>query len=262
MVEIQIRSVSKQFLRRGRSYQALRGVDLVVPDGAFVSIVGASGCGKTTLLSIIAGLTPPSTGSVLVNGTPVTGPGRDRGVVFQQDALFMWRSVRRNVEYGLELQGIPKRERRRIAMEWLDLVGLAKFADFWPKELSGGMKKRCQIAVVLANDPDVLLMDEPFGALDYSTKCELQDELLRILQARPKTVFFVTHDIEEAAFLADTVVVMDRGRIAQQLQMPFARPRAKGVRLSAEFASIRQQLSDAIEETRRRSTVGELNGHG
>jgi NitT/TauT family transport system ATP-binding protein len=138
-------------------------------------------------------------------------------------------------------------------MNWLKVVGLERFAEFWPKELSGGMKKRCQIAVVLANEPDVLLMDEPFGALDYSTKCELQEELLRILHARPRTVFFVTHDIEEAAFLADRVVVMAHGRIAAEFQIGFPRPRPDGLRLSQDFARLRQQLSAAIEEPRKKA---------
>lgn len=233
----------------------LSSVNLSVRDGEFVAILGPSGCGKTTLLNIIAGLIHPSGGEVLVDGRAVGGPGRDRGVVFQQDALFMWRNVRRNVEYGLEIKGLPRADRRQVAMEWLATVGLERFAEFWPKELSGGMKKRCQIAVVLANEPDVLLMDEPFGALDYSTKCELQEELLRIMDKRPRTVFFVTHDIEEAAYLADRVIVMAKGDISAEFRVDFPRPRPEGLRLSRDFAEFRQQLSEAIEAPRRKAAA-------
>lgn len=256
MAAIEIRNVSKTFDRNGRlSHPVLSSVDLSVLDGEFVAILGHSGCGKTTLLNVIAGLISPSSGEILVEGKRVTGPGRDRGVVFQQDALFMWRNVRRNVEYGLELRGMARAERHRVAMEWLVTVGLERFAEFWPKELSGGMKKRCQIAVVLANEPEVLLMDEPFGALDYSTKCELQEELLRIMDVRPRTVFFVTHDIEEAAFLADRVVVMAHGRIWAEFRIKFSRPRPEGLRLSRDFAELRQQLSEAIEAPRKKAAA-------
>ncbi|WIY53560.1 ABC transporter ATP-binding protein [Devosia sp. YIM 151766] len=254
MAQIEIENVSKMFSRPGSGdFHALSDVSLTVERGEVVAIIGSSGCGKTTLLNVVAGLLSPSGGSISVEGERVRGPGRDRGVVFQQDALFMWRSVVRNVEYGLELQGMSSDERRRTAMEWLEVVGLSRFADFWPKELSGGMKKRCQIAVVLANDPDVLLMDEPYGALDYTTKCELQSELLRILDERPKTVFFVTHDIEEAAFLADRVIVMDKGRITASIPIAFQRPRTEALRLDEEFARVRRQLADAIDQPNAKS---------
>ena len=256
MGQISIRGVEKRFQRSAFTHQVLKGVNLEVKDGEFIAILGSSGCGKTTLLNVIAGLTLPTGGAVLVDDRPVLGPGRDRGVVFQQDTLFLWRSVRRNVEYGLELRGIPASKRRQVALEWLKLVGLERFAEFWPKELSGGMKKRCQIAVVLANDPDILLMDEPYGALDYSTKCELQEELLRVLDDRPKTVFFVTHDIEEAAFLADRVIVMDAGVISAEFRIGFERPRTEKLRLSEGFAKMRQTLSDAIEAPRRKALAG------
>ena len=162
----------------------------------------------------------------------------------------MWRTVRRNVEYGLEIQGISKNKRKEIALKWLRLVGLEEFADFWPKELSGGMKKRCQVAVVLANEPRVLFMDEPYGALDYSTKCELQHELLRVLSEQPKTVFFVTHDIEEAVFLADRVMVMDKGTISDIHDIPFDRPRTQQHRFSSEFNELRQIITNEIERTK------------
>ena len=247
---ISVSGLSKRFYRGKDTFVALDNVNLSIDDNEFVAVVGTSGCGKTTLLNIVSGLSSPTSGQVLVNGEAVNGPGRERGVVFQQDALFMWRTVRRNVEYGLEIQGIPKNERREIALNWLRLVGLQDFADFWPKELSGGMKKRCQVAVVLANEPRVLFMDEPYGALDYSTKCELQHELLRVLSEQPRTVFFVTHDIEEAVFLADRIIVMDKGTISSIHDVPFERPRTREHRFSTEFNELRQVISNEIERTK------------
>lgn len=244
---IAVSGLSKHFRRGKDTFVALDNVNLTIDENEFVAVVGTSGCGKTTLLNIISGLSSPTSGQVYVNGETVNGPGRERGVVFQQDALFMWRNVRRNVEYGLEVQGIPRNERKDIALRWLRLVGLEAFADFWPKELSGGMKKRCQVAVVLANEPRVLFMDEPYGALDYSTKCELQHELLRVLSEQPKTVFFVTHDIEEAVFLSDRVVVMAKGTISNIHDVPFGRPRTQEHRFSKEFNKLRQIISNEIE---------------
>ena len=249
MASITIRGLRKvHTTERGTQITALGGVDLEVADGEFLAVVGQSGCGKTTLLSQIAGLQDRSSGDILVAGRPISGPGRDRGVVFQADAIFLWRSVRKNVEYGLEIQGLPKASRDQRANEYLRLVGLEGYADLYPKELSGGMKKRCQIATVLANNPDVLLMDEPFGALDYPTKCQLQEELLRILDREPKTTIFVTHDIEEALFLADRVVVMARGTIERIIPVPFARPRKSDLRVSFEFTSLKAQLWEELED--------------
>lgn len=232
---------------RGAEIVALTDVSLDIGEGVFVAVVGPSGCGKTTLLNHIAGLTTPTTGEVSVLGRKITGPGRERGMVFQTDALFFWRTVRRNIEYGVETQGMPRRERRTHVDHYLDLVGLTKFADLYPKELSGGMKKRCQIATVLANNPDVLLMDEPFGALDYPTKCQLQEQLLTILAREPKTTVFVTHDIEEALFLADKVVVMANGSIQQVVDVPIARPRASDLRIDVEFARRKADLWRSLE---------------
>jgi NitT/TauT family transport system ATP-binding protein len=248
MAEIAIRRLRKvHTTEQGSQIVALRGVDLTVADGELVAVVGPSGCGKTTLLSQVAGLQDPTSGEILIDGRLVHGPGRDRGVVFQADAIFLWRSVRKNVEYGLEIQGMAKGEREARANEYLRLVGLDQYADLYPKELSGGMKKRCQIATVLANDPEVLLMDEPFGALDYPTKCQLQEELLRILGGEPKTTLFVTHDIEEALFLADRIVVMGRGSIERIVAVPFSRPRASELRVSFEFSTLRAQLWEDLE---------------
>jgi NitT/TauT family transport system ATP-binding protein len=253
---ISLRGVTKVLRsERGTEIVALNSVNLDIADGEFVSIVGPSGCGKTTLLNQLAGLATPTAGEILVRGQAIHGPGRDRGMVFQADALFFWRTVRRNVEYGLEVQGLDRATRRKRADHYLKLVGLSDFADLYPKELSGGMKKRCQIATVLANNPDVLLMDEPFGALDYPTKCQLQEELLRILAREPKATVFVTHDFEEAVFLADRVVVMGHGFIRRIIDVPIRRPRPNDLRISADFSARKAELWELLEgrqaETRR-----------
>jgi NitT/TauT family transport system ATP-binding protein len=245
---ISVRGVTKTLrTERGVEIVALSGIDLDISNGEFIAIVGPSGCGKTTLLNQLAGLAAPTTGQILLRGQPVHGPGRDRGMVFQADALFFWRTVRRNIEYGLEVQGLSRLERHERANYYLKLVGLAKFADLYPKELSGGMKKRCQIATVLANNPEVLLMDEPFGALDYPTKCQLQEELLRILSREPKATVFVTHDIEEAVFLADRVIAMGRGFIRRIFDIPFQRPRPSELRVSPEFSLLKAELWELLE---------------
>ncbi|MEQ8964975.1 MAG: ABC transporter ATP-binding protein [Azospirillaceae bacterium] len=254
---IRVRGVRKVHRsERGDEIVALDGVDLDIADGEFVAIIGPSGCGKTTLLNQIGGLATPSGGEIVVHGRAVSGPGRDRGIVFQADALFFWRTVRRNVEYGLEVQGLPRRERRERADRYLALVGLSKFANLYPKELSGGMKKRCQIATVLANSPEVLLLDEPFGALDYPTKCQLQNELLRILSEEGKATVFVTHDIEEALFLADRVVVMGRGVIREIVDVPFARPRENDLRIDPEFTRRKAELWELLEGWRTQDGEG------
>jgi NitT/TauT family transport system ATP-binding protein len=200
------------------------------------------------LLNIIAGLLPPTSGRILLDGEEVRGPGRERGMVFQQDAILMWRKVLGNVEYGLELRGVPKEERRRAAMDYVRLVGLEPFADFFPKELSGGMRKRVQIAAVFANNPEVLLMDEPFGSLDYPTKVSLQEEVLKIWAAERKTTLFVTHDVEEALFLADRIFVMQNGRVDTVVSVPFPRPRLTEVRGQAEFRDLLVELWGFLTE--------------
>ncbi len=245
---IAIRKVSKVMrTQRGAELVALSGVDLEVAEGEFVAIVGPSGCGKTTLLNLVAGLAVPTSGEITLRGQPIQGPGRDRGMVFQADALFFWRTVRANVEFGLEVQGMARQARQQRADAYLALVGLSAFADLFPKELSGGMKKRCQIAAVLANNPDVLLMDEPFGALDYPTKCQLQEELLNILAREAKTTVFVTHDIEEALFLADRIVVMGQGAIRHIAKVPFVRPRHNDLRVDPDFSRRKAELWRLLE---------------
>ena len=248
MARIEIRELSKVFqTQSGEQFTALKDLSLDIDDGEFMVVVGPSGCGKTTLLNLIAGLQRPSAGSIALEGKAILGPGRDRGVVFQQDSVFMWRTVIGNVEYGLEMARLPKIERRKRALHYLRMVGLEKFASFFPKELSGGMKKRVQIATVFANNPEVLLMDEPFGALDYPTKCALQEELLQILDQEPKTTIFVTHDIEEAIYLGHRIVCMKHGRISSEFIVPFRRRRSTEIRLSSEFAELKRQIWDHLE---------------
>jgi NitT/TauT family transport system ATP-binding protein len=193
---------------RGREVLALDEVSLEIGNREFVALLGPSGCGKSTLLYLIGGFLPVENGLISVDGARVTGPGPDRGIVFQHFALFPWKTVRGNILYGLERQGMPKEEREKRAMEFIDLVGLQGFEDSYPSQLSGGMKQRTAIARTLAFDPKILLMDEPFGALDAQTRGLMQAELLRIWQRTPKTVIFVTHDVQEAVYLADRVAVM------------------------------------------------------
>lgn len=241
--KIELCALRKTFERRdGSQFVVLDSVDLSVEDRAFVSIIGPSGSGKSTFLFLIAGLDSPTSGAVLVDGEEVHGPGRERGVVFQEDAIFPWRTVSRNVEYGLELQGMPTGERRETARRYLKMVGLDTFEDLYPRQLSGGMKKRVAIAEVLANRPDVLLLDEPFGALDYVTKLSLQEEIARIWERDQVTAVLVTHDIEEALFLSDKVYVLRDGDLRFEVEVPFSRPREHELRNSSEFIELKETL--------------------
>ncbi|MFI6182579.1 MULTISPECIES: ABC transporter ATP-binding protein [unclassified Nonomuraea] len=223
--KIGIRNVGKEFTVRDAEepFTALSGIDLDVREGEFLTLVGPSGCGKSTLLDLVAGLTAPTTGEIVVNGAPVTGPGLDRGIVFQQYALFPWRTALANVAFGLEAKGVPRAERTERARRHLELVGLSGFEDRYPHELSGGMRQRVAIARSLAFDPDVLLMDEPFAALDAQTRESLQEELLRIWQHTRKTVIFITHGIDEAVYLGQRVAVMTSrpGRIKEIIEVEF-----------------------------------------
>src|SRR4029078_6503827 len=208
---------------RGREVLALDQVSLEFANREFVALLGPSGCGKSTLLYLIGGFLPVETGAILIDGQNVAGPGPDRGIVFQHFALFPWKTVRGNILYGLERQGMAKEEREKRAMDFIELVGLAGFEDSYPSQLSGGMKQRNAIAPTLAFDPKILLMDEPFGALDAQTRGLMQSELLRIWQRTPKTVIFVTHDVQEAVYLADRVAVMSArpGRIKTVVDTKF-----------------------------------------
>jgi NitT/TauT family transport system ATP-binding protein len=210
---------------KGTHVEAVRGISLDVREGEFVSIVGPSGCGKSTVLGLIAGFIAATSGDILVGDRPVRGPGPDRGVVFQSFALFPWKTVLENVAFGPKMRGIGKAEREAIAREFLALTGLAHAADRYPNELSGGMQQRVGVARALANRPDVLLMDEPFASVDAQTRMTLQEELTRIWQERRPTIVFVTHDVGEAVFLANRVVVLSAGRILEEVAIDLPRPR-------------------------------------
>ncbi|MCF6474352.1 ABC transporter ATP-binding protein [Nonomuraea sp. MG754425] len=246
--KISFQGVSKSFPLKSGDFLALDRVDLDIADREFVTVVGPSGCGKSTLMSMAAGLEEPGTGQILLDGAPVSGPGPDRGVIFQQYALFPWLSVRKNVEFGLRLQPISAEERRRRAQHAIDLVGLTDFADALPKTLSGGMKQRCAIARAYAVGPQVLLMDEPFGALDALTRVQLQDQLLDTWSRERRTVMFITHDVDEAVYLANRVVVMAArpGRVHRVIEVDLPYPRTEEVRLSPEFARIRNEVWHSV----------------
>lgn len=229
---IETKALHKSFtLDSGGRIEALAGADIEIFDKEFVCLLGPSGCGKSTWLRIVAGLEKATSGEVLFKGAPAAGPSKERGMVFQEYSLLPWRTVAQNVALGPEFNGAPKTERRARAMDFLARVGLEKFADAKPYELSGGMRQRAAIARALANDPEVLLMDEPFGALDAHTRIMLQKELLRIWEADRKTVVFVTHSVDEALYLADRIVVMSAhpGRVLEEINVPFERPRRRTV---------------------------------
>ncbi|MFG1946432.1 ABC transporter ATP-binding protein [Nonomuraea sp. NPDC048826] len=246
--KISFQGVSKTFELKGDPFLALDRVDLDIADREFVTVVGPSGCGKSTLMGMAAGLVEPGTGRILLDGAPVTGPGPDRGVIFQQYALFPWLTVRKNVEFGLKLQPISAEERSRRAQHAIDLVGLTDFADALPKTLSGGMKQRCAIARAYAVGPQVLLMDEPFGALDALTRVQLQDQLLDTWSRERRTVMFITHDVDEAVYLANRVIVMAArpGRIHRIIDVDLPYPRTEEVRLSPEFSRIRNEVWHSV----------------
>jgi NitT/TauT family transport system ATP-binding protein len=242
-VKIKLDKIVKDFVtEEGVKNHVLDSIDADIDDQEFVVIVGPSGCGKTTLLSIVAGFEPPTSGQVFLDDKVVERPGPERGVVFQETSVFPWRKVIHMVEYGLVIKGYDKKQRREIAIKYLSMMGLQDKANSYPKELSGGMLKRLAVATVFANDPEVLLMDEPFSALDYPTKCNLQNELLNIWSKEKKTTLFVTHDVEEAVFLADRVFVLDEGRFVNVYQNPFPRPRLEKLRDDYSFLEAKAYL--------------------
>ena len=246
--KIQIRDVRKVFDLGKERFVALGGVSLDLVDNEFVTVVGPSGCGKSTLMNILAGLEEPTSGTALVDGKPVNGPSPERGVIFQQYALFPWLTVRKNVEFGLKNAGVPAGERRQRAQHLIDMVGLTDFADALPKMLSGGMKQRCAIARAYAMNPKILLMDEPFGALDALTRVRMQEHLLQTWEQEKRTVMFITHDVDEAVYLANRVVVMAArpGRIHKIIDVNLPYPRTEEVRLSPEFAELRNEIWYAV----------------
>ncbi|WP_019925062.1 ABC transporter ATP-binding protein [Nocardia sp. BMG111209] len=249
MATFEVRGLGKQF-PTDPPVRALDGIDLTVEDGEFVVLLGPSGCGKSTLLEILAGLQQPTEGEVLLEGEPVRGTNERLGVVFQDASLYPWRTVERNVEIGLEFRGVGKGERRRAAAKYLAQVGLSGFEKKYPHQLSGGMRQRAGIARTLAAEPDVLLMDEPFGAVDHLTRIQLQRDLLALWETRRRTVVFVTHDVGEAVYLADRVVLLSPrpGRVAREFVIDEPRPRRRGdIALLAKESAIYDALT-LVEE--------------
>jgi NitT/TauT family transport system ATP-binding protein len=250
MTKLLIDQVSRTFpARQGHApTRALEPIDLTVGTNDFVTILGPSGCGKSTLLRIVAGLDRPTSGRVLLDGREVTGPGADRGMVFQSYTLFPWLSVRENIAFGLRERGVGEAERHKIADTFIQRIGLSGFENHWPRQLSGGMQQRTAIARALANDPTILLLDEPFGALDNQTRVLMQEMLLGIWERDQKTVLFVTHDIEEAIFLGSRVLVMSArpGRIKADIRIELPHPRSYKIKTSPEFVALKERLVEEI----------------
>ncbi len=241
-------------------FEAVRNITTTIHASEFVSIIGPSGCGKSTLLNAVAGYLEPSGGVLTVDGEAVGGPGPDRGMVFQHNSLLPWRSTLDNVAFGLKMRGVDRRERRARAEEFLRLVGLAGFADRYPAQLSGGMQQRVEIARVLINNPRVVLMDEPFGALDAQTRERMQQLLLDIWGRFQPTVLFVTHDIDEALILSDRVLVMTHrpGRIREEIVVDLPRPRPEDIIVSPEFIALKKHCLALVQDEVRRSLIGGL----
>jgi NitT/TauT family transport system ATP-binding protein len=252
MGSIEIIGLTHQYVGTdGQLITAVKDISLSVTDGRFMSIVGPSGCGKTTLLNIVAGFIPTSSGSVLIDGKAISGPGPDRGVVFQSYALFDWLTVRKNIEFGPRMAGVKARERSKRADTFLSMVGLRKFANRYPYELSGGMRQRVAIARALANDPEILLMDEPFASLDAQTRELMQEELLKIWEATGKTILFITHSVDEAIYLSTNVAVMSYrpGRIKQMFPVELPYPRADySIRTDERFLQLKVAITELVRE--------------
>lgn len=258
MEKIKFERVTQTFLVRDehkkgvqREFTAIKDIDFSVKEGEFITLVGPSGCGKSTLLDLLLGLTTPAKGRILIDGREIKGPGLDRGIVFQQYALFPWKTARGNIEFGLEAKGIPKSEWKEKVEYYLDLVGLKQFADRYPHELSGGMKQRVAIARSLAFNPDVLLMDEPFAALDAQTRETLQTELLRIWEKTGKTIIFITHGIDEAVYLGERVVVLspNPGTVKKILDIPLKHRLADAdIKSNPEFIKARREVWSLLHE--------------
>lgn len=250
MTILKIEQVSRTFPARHRNAptKALEPTDLIIGNNDFVTILGPSGCGKSTLLRIVAGLDRPTSGRVALDGREVTGPGADRGMVFQSYTLFPWLTVRENIAFGLRERGVSEGERNKVAEAFIRQVGLSGFENHWPKQLSGGMQQRTAIARALANDPKILLLDEPFGALDNQTRALMQEMLLGIWERDQKTVLFVTHDIEEAIFLGSRVIVMSArpGRIKAEIKVDLPHPRSYKIKTTPEFVQLKERLVEEI----------------
>jgi NitT/TauT family transport system ATP-binding protein len=245
---LRLEGLTKRFKTGKGEQTVLDGIDFSVRQREFVTIIGASGCGKSTLLRLVSGLDEPSGGSIVMGGEPVTGPGPDRGMVFQSYSLFPWHTVLRNVAFGLKQNGKGAAIAEAEARTWIDLVGLAGYEDHYPAQLSGGMRQRVAIARALAAGPKVLLMDEPFGALDAQTRCRMQSYLLEIWKNVDVTILFVTHDLDEAIFLSDRILVLlpRPGRVGELIENPVPRPRTQSQLLSPEFLSVKRRLEELI----------------
>lgn len=258
-VKIDIRDVSKVFESRAGTVEAVRDFSVRMANNEFVSLLGPSGCGKSTILNMVAGFLQPTRGEILLDGTPVTRPGKERGVIFQQYAIFPFLTVYENIEFGLKLAASrkPKQERQRIVSDLVRLMGLGGFEDAFPKELSGGMRQRVAIARAYAVDPEIFLMDEPFGALDAQTRSTMQAQLLEVLLEQRKTVLFITHAVEEAIFLSDRVVVVTSrpARIRNVVTVPFPYPRGESLKLGKEFLELREELSQEVMQEYKEQAV-------
>jgi NitT/TauT family transport system ATP-binding protein len=246
---IKIKNLKKNYyITREQTQEVLKGINISFEHGEFVALLGESGCGKSTFLDILAGLSKPSAGDISIDGKRVVGPALDRGIVFQGYAVLPWRTVRKNIEYGLEVKRVPVSKRKSISDEFIQLVGLQGFEDNLPHELSGGMRQRVAIARSLAYNPGVLLMDEPFAAVDAQTRETLQDELLRIWEKTNKTIVFITHSIDEAIFLGDRVVVMTSspGSVKKIVPVNLPRPRDSGIRNTMQFTKLRAEIVELL----------------
>jgi ABC-type nitrate/sulfonate/bicarbonate transport system ATPase subunit len=259
---LSIRGVERRFASAAGSTLALQSTDLEVGENDFITILGPSGCGKSTLLRIVAGLDGPTAGEVLLDGRRIAAPGADRGMVFQSYTLFPWLDVLDNVCFGLRERGMPRARQLEIAHSFIDKVGLRGFEHHYPKQLSGGMQQRTAIARALANDPRILLMDEPFGALDHQTRELMQELLLGIWEGERKTVLFVTHDIDEAVFMGSRVVVMSArpGRIKLDRPVPLAHPRHYSIKTSAPFAELKAELTEQVRVEVRAAAAAAMAG--
>ena len=247
-VKLKVEDLSKKFDSTKGEILALNKINLEIHRREFITVIGPSGCGKTTLIRILAGLDFPTSGNVLLEGKKMEGPSAERGMVFQDYTLFPWLSVKKNVMFGLEIKGLGSLKAEAEAMEWLEIVGLAKFADAYPGQLSGGMKQRVAIARSLANRPEILFLDEPFGALDAQTRASMQAYLLKIWQNVDVTIFFVTHDLDEAVYLSDRILVLrsNPGEIDELIEVPVPRPRDPGQFLTPEFLATKKRLEELI----------------
>src|SRR4051795_7130580 len=249
MKTLSLRNLAKTYFDpyAGAHVAAIHDVSLDVEQGEFVSVVGPSGCGKTTILNMIAGFIPYSGGEILLDGKPVVGPGPDRGVVFQSFALFPWKTVLDNVGFGPKMRGVPKAEREKIAHEYLALAKLSHAATRYPNELSGGMQQRVGVVRALANEPDVLLMDEPFASVDAQTRMTLQEELTRIWQEKRPTVIFITHDVAEAVFLGNRVIALSKGRVLEEIAVDLPRPRSwDALHEDAQFKALTSRVLQLV----------------